>query len=292
MTAQQVPAEPTLVEYLDSFDEISQDLELVTPGDNDHGEDPTPRFRIMSERAAVWAMRKLATKQAAIAEHNATADAEIERINQWRDTVNDALRGDVQFFEFMLTEWHASRIEDAFGANPMHGPVNPEKWAKFKGKTSKLPNGEIAARIHTGQFSTTDPENAIRFLDEIGRGDLVKRSPVISGTLLDAAIESGGGVMLVDTDYYVHVADDVLKDNEFATALDEAIEVEHTEPQALIDTCLDKLVNAYEWRDHTIRFRVTQELGRHAQCETWVRIPDVHKIGTGVVTIKPKPAAS
>lgn len=87
------------------------------------------RFRIASKEQANWALRKIARIEADIAEVNGVAEAEIARINAWR---NEQLAGcdkNKEFFIGLLHEYHDLLLAD-----------NP------KAKTVKLPYGTLKMR--------------------------------------------------------------------------------------------------------------------------------------------------
>lgn len=145
------------------------------PGVEEQQEVPQPplvhqRWKITSERGAVWAMRKLATLRDEKAEHAATARAEQDRIKEWLDTVSAPLDSSIEHFAFLLDEYHRGIIdgdlETLDAPSTLAGPVSDEAWAKMKHKTLSLPNGKVEARRQPGKFAVVDEDAALEYLRE------------------------------------------------------------------------------------------------------------------------------
>lgn len=285
------PPNLTLAEWLDE-DLAPDDVEQLDVEDDDI---VSPRFRLMSERAAVWAMRKLADRQARIDEHNRTANAEIERIRAWQDTVNGPLANDTSFFNGLLVEWHANRIGDALGTNPMRGPVDADAWKKFKAKSHKLPNGDIGARIGTGRFEAVDAEAAVVFLTQLGRTDLLHIEPKVAARDLDAAADGEQPAVMTVLDgevarYFVQL-DKLPVGNEEAERVHAAVQAGALNAEEILEAfaLTDAFRDTTPYHVDALEVRVTQQLGQPAQVELWVQIPGVRKTGVGIVTLAAKP---
>ena len=273
----------TLGEYLEA-DLTDADVERV---EDEVGE----RFKLRSERAALWAMRKLADREEEMAGHIATANAERARIDAWVSEVNEKLANDCSFFTGLLVEWHAGQIEHELGQNPLHGPMDPDAWKAFKRKTRKLPAGDVSAKIGTGRFTSFAPEAAIATLETIGRDDLLIREPKIGATKLDeAAADPERGVMLDrDGNYLCLVAVDEVSDEAAARRIVQAHESD-APALAMIDTFADLLPAAAELdlEGRNVRLATTW-FESHLLVDTWLVIPGVRKEGVGVVSITVKP---
>ncbi len=62
-------------------------------------------FTVDDDEKANWAMRKLATLRRKQAENKTIAEAEIQRVTEWLETVNRSLESDASYFEAVLTPY-------------------------------------------------------------------------------------------------------------------------------------------------------------------------------------------
>jgi len=62
-------------------------------------------FTVDDDSKADWAMRKLASLRRKQAENKAIAEAEIQRVTKWLETVNTSLENDASYFEAVLTPY-------------------------------------------------------------------------------------------------------------------------------------------------------------------------------------------
>ena len=238
-------------------------------------------------------MRKLAAREAEMAAHIATANAERERIDQWLSEVNEPLTNDCSYFTGLLTEWAAGQIESELGTNPLHGPMDPDQWKTFKHKTRKLPGGDVSAKIGTGRFATTAPDATIAALEEIGRDDLIVREPKVKAGIFDkACADPEAGVRLADDGtYMVLIAHDSVEDSQAGARLLQAFE-SGAHPLSIIDTFSDVLpaANELDLVGRVVRLSMTA-LVSEVRVETWLVLPGVAKEGVGLVniTVKARP---
>lgn len=65
----------------------------------------TEAFVVDDDKKADWAMRKLARLRRKQAENKAIAEAEIQRVSEWLETVNKSLESDAAYFEYILTPY-------------------------------------------------------------------------------------------------------------------------------------------------------------------------------------------
>ena len=65
----------------------------------------TEAFTVDDDSKADWAMRKLASLRRKQAENKAIADAEIQRVTEWLETVNRSIDGDAAYFEAVMTPY-------------------------------------------------------------------------------------------------------------------------------------------------------------------------------------------
>lgn len=298
MTA--VPIEPAdLGEYL----ELPPDgvpVELILPNDHQPSDVISPRYRIIDVGGAVWAMRRLASHQTRIAANARAAREESDRIRTWVKEANEPHVGSVAFFEGLLREWHAGQIEEDLGVNVLHEDPDAEQWRRYKGKTAKLPNGKVPARIGSGKFMAEEGgvELAIAFLKMIGRPDLlVYPAPTISPDLLDGQLDTNDedtgrpSVMFDGLSWWVCATTDYVDDAAVVGAMSSLLADDgFTDPATtVIDAFAEHLPLAQQVREMRPMLKLAQDLGESARCEAWVRIPGVLKVGVGHVTITPKP---
>lgn len=221
------------------------------------------RWRITSERGAVWAMRKL---QAAIDDrttHVATAKAEQDRIKSWLAAVTGPLEGSIDHFSFLLDEFHRGIVDrdlELVDAPPtLAGPVSDAAWGKVKHKTLTVPNGKVEARRAGGKFDVVDEDAALECLREHAP-HLIKWTPAVTST----SISEGGAEWNDELDCY-----------EFPIRCEK----------------VDMLQIATErYPDARVDYEETAADGAAGPATVWVPIPGIRLDGAGVVKFTPKPA--
>lgn len=125
-TALALVPEPTFDDALEAY----RDQELGTPEGEARG-----TYKIQDERQAHWAARKLKALYGRVAGHDATAHAEIAKINEWRENALKSIQPDIDFFEGILRFYHETQTRAEMAE--MERP----DWAHVKQKSIKLPDG-------------------------------------------------------------------------------------------------------------------------------------------------------
>lgn len=139
------------------------------------------RFVIDSPEKADWALRKLAQIRRRRAEAQAQADRYIQPVMAWLQAEFAKCDRDEQFFLTLLQEYH----ERTLAADP-------------KAKTIKRPFGTLKLRAAQPAWERDD-EALVRWLEERGKADLIKREPRWGELKARfAAQEVAGEVRLVD----------------------------------------------------------------------------------------------
>jgi phage host-nuclease inhibitor protein Gam len=156
---------------LDHHEQPSELDELLSaPEQRDH-------FRIEDDSAASWAMRKLATIRTKQKENIAIADAEIERLTEWVESVNHPLERDASYFENLLADYgRRQRIES-------------------DRKSVVLPYGEIKTRAGSAKWHI-NAEIIMAWLKENGFTNLIKVKEEPSLTALKETFLTNDGRVL------------------------------------------------------------------------------------------------
>jgi hypothetical protein len=120
------------------------------------------RFRVRDLESANWCFRKLQALMAKTNEVNGLADKEIQRINAWREKELHHIQQQVEFFERLLTEYHAECLKK-----------DP------KAKTITTPYGKLKSITRKPAPKKVDDEVLLRHLKESGETEyiVVKESP-------------------------------------------------------------------------------------------------------------------
>ncbi|MCQ2603271.1 MAG: host-nuclease inhibitor Gam family protein [Clostridia bacterium] len=115
------------------------------------------KFIIDNMQKAEWATKKIAQRQARIAQIKAFAKAKIERINKWVESECEPLENDIRHFSFMMRPYIESEI------------------AKLKkGKTVKFSNGaKVSMKTPPIDFQYDDAE-LLAFLQSHKMDEFVK----------------------------------------------------------------------------------------------------------------------
>ncbi|GMA50171.1 phage protein [Alicyclobacillus contaminans] len=140
------------------------------------------RFRVTDLNGANWCLRKLAALKAKEAEVNQLADAEVERINAWRDKELAKVKESTDYLEMLLMEYHQEQLK-----------LNP------KAKTITTPYGKLKSMTRQPSPKKADDEALLRFLEENGETEYikVKKSPDW------AAYKQTLRIVEADGDYFV-----------------------------------------------------------------------------------------
>jgi hypothetical protein len=145
-------AVPPLDDYLASTydDEFTYDPEQPLA-------EQAGRFTLTTSDQAAWAMRKLRRARQNIAERQAEAQEQQDRIAQWLMDATASPRHDVEFFEALLVEWMARRFEQ-----------DP------KAKTVTLPDGKASVRKVPARVEVDDEVIFAQWAWEANAAELVK----------------------------------------------------------------------------------------------------------------------
>lgn len=101
------------------------DLSEITP---EHPGEPD-RFTVQSKDQAEWCLRQISRLKAQQSETEQLAQAEIEKINAWKEKETAKITSSIAFFEGLLKDFHRRILKE-----------DP------KAKTIKLPSGSLEAR--------------------------------------------------------------------------------------------------------------------------------------------------
>lgn len=118
------------------------------------GDDDRP-WQIGDKGAAFWAVRKIATARAAMAENQRIRDAEVARIDRWLEQENEPLRRTIAFFEAHLEAYHRQLLAQ-----------DP------KAKTVRTPYGSLQLRSQQPEM-IYDEERLLGWL-KANRPDLIR----------------------------------------------------------------------------------------------------------------------
>lgn len=119
-------------------------------------EDAT-NFRIYDLTGLSSAMREVAEIDAKQAEMDAVKAAEIERINNWHKAESDKLKGEREWREQQIIDYHQRRLAE-----------NP------KDKTLSTPYGKIKSTTKKATFKKPDNDLLLAVLETNGYDDLIK----------------------------------------------------------------------------------------------------------------------
>jgi phage host-nuclease inhibitor protein Gam len=151
------------VEQLEKFLSENIDEAIKTP------------FVVDSMEKAIWAMRKIANIDLSVEEVNKAADAEIERINAWRDEEVRIISSQRKFFEGLLEGYHRRIMAE-----------NPKK------KTIKLPHGQLQIRAQKPDF-IRDDEKIIKWAEK-EMPKVVIRKPKLDWSALKDSLKVDGSM--------------------------------------------------------------------------------------------------
>lgn len=122
------------------------------------------RWKVRSDRAASWALRKLRETLDEIERVTLAAGDEIRSLNAWKDAAIAPLARDVNFFEGVLIGY---RLE-----LEAKNPALP--------KTYKVPGGTISRRKSADKIEIVDEDALVRWAIRSGLFEFLKISPLVS----------------------------------------------------------------------------------------------------------------
>lgn len=153
-------------------------------------------FRIDNDGAADWALRKLAVIEKRMADADALADEEIQRVQEWLAQKRDEYERDRAWFDEQLEDYHRRVLEE-----------------DGKRKTIKLPAGTLHARKLPDNVEIADVDAFVAWARG-EREDFIRTSYAVDKAALKQAVLKDGeaidGVTKVDgeTTFKVEVRND------------------------------------------------------------------------------------
>ncbi|PZM62576.1 host-nuclease inhibitor Gam family protein [Paenibacillus dendritiformis] len=145
-------------------------------------EEERQRFRVTDLESLNWVFRKLAAIEAKRSDVNALADAEVGRIEAYRQRELDKLQSDDEYFRGLIGEYAAARRED-----------DP----KFK--SEKTPYGSVVFKKQQPKWNYDDSK-LVQWLEQNERSELIrtKKEPVKTEIKKAFTVTENGAV--VDSD--------------------------------------------------------------------------------------------
>lgn len=95
------------------------------------------RYQITGFDSLNWAFRKVAALQAKVNEVETLAAAEKQRIDQWASTELKPIQNSIEFFQFLITEYHAKQLAEDPKAKTITTPYGKSKTRKSKEQPDK-----------------------------------------------------------------------------------------------------------------------------------------------------------
>jgi Bacteriophage Mu Gam like protein len=132
-----------------------QKVELLEVENTEQSEKES--FRITNIESLNWVFRKLAALSAKEKDVKQLADAERERINDWENRELVALHSDKNYFESLVSAYHAKQLEE-----------NP------KAKTLSTPFGKSKSRATKEQPKAVDKDKLLQHVKETGMTEFIK----------------------------------------------------------------------------------------------------------------------
>ncbi len=148
------------------------------------GDPEQSTFVIDDMDKANWAVRKLAVYAAKLAEAEAFAQRERDRLDVWLAGEREAAADSSSFLSGLLRRYH----EDRLAEDP-------------KAKTIHLPAGDLTARKSPDRWEVDDDEHLIAWAEQSGWGEVVRRrDPEVDRNALKRTfhVAPGGTVLAPD----------------------------------------------------------------------------------------------
>lgn len=123
-------------------------------------------FKVEDLQGANWCFRKLTALQAKKNENNQLADAEIQRIQAWRDKENKSIDDNIAYFEGLVTEYYRElkQADPKAKLTTPYGKVSSRKTQKWIYNDEKL-----MEFLKTNGFT-----DLIKIKEEVNKADLKK----------------------------------------------------------------------------------------------------------------------
>ena len=152
----------------DTYPELDDALAAI--GDPEAAES-SGMFVIDSLSKANWAVRKLAIYAARLSEAEAFAREESARLALYLAGERDKAQQSSSFLAGLLRRWHEDRLAEQ-GIDVR--TVTHDEWAKARGKTERLLDGESVARRTQPEWDIDAP-TLVAWAEANGREDLIRR---------------------------------------------------------------------------------------------------------------------
>lgn len=140
---------------------------LAEAGDPDTAADT---FVIDSPDSANWALRKLAVHAAKLAEAEAFAQRERDRLDLWLAGERHQAEQSSSFLAGLLRRYHEDRLAEQ--GIDVHA-VDRKMWDKARDKTIKLPAGELTVR--RSDHWDIDDATFLAWAEQNGHEDVIRR---------------------------------------------------------------------------------------------------------------------
>lgn len=139
--------------------------------------DPIPvereTFIVDNDAKADWALRRLGSIRKQIAEAEALAEAERERVQSWLDHVRHSFEADITYFEGQLRQY---------------GEIQREAGRK----TVDLPHGKIKTRQVSAKFEVVDKDSFLAWARD-NAPDLIKVTEAPSLSAMNSTLAKAQG---------------------------------------------------------------------------------------------------
>lgn len=131
-------------------------------------------FTINDENKANWALRKIKQMKDTIEKNNALAQAEIDKIEDWRERENEKSQTSIDYFQSLLAQYALEQRE---------------RDPKFK--SLNLPNGRIGFRKRQPKW-IYDNDKVIETLEKANLSDFIRVTKAPSKADIKKAFEVAG----------------------------------------------------------------------------------------------------
>ncbi len=144
-----------------------QELELRELEGVELTEESKERFKIEDIDQLNWAFRKINALKGELDKKRELAAAEIERITMWINEEKKPIEDSINYFEFLIKEYHLKQLEENPKAKTLTTPYGKSESRAFK-EEPKLVNNEAALKF-------VKENNLTEFIkEEVKWGDLKK----------------------------------------------------------------------------------------------------------------------
>ncbi|WP_096201921.1 host-nuclease inhibitor Gam family protein [Bacillus sp. FJAT-45350] len=134
-----------------------QEIEAIDFTDQEQASEIKERFKIESLDQLNWAFRKISAIEAQKKEIQKLAQAEMERITAWEESELKGIQGSMDFFTFLIHEYHQKQLEE-----------NPKQ------KTIATPYGKSKARSSKEAPEASDKHKLLEHIKSAGLTEYIK----------------------------------------------------------------------------------------------------------------------